>query len=106
MRTPSALSQKRIRWVMRAMAPRRGCANSSALREELEDLRGVVGEARALAAHEGHVPAVRPALEAIDHVREARGALGEVGRVDLRDVAEAHDLGPGPGARDQRLHLL
>jgi methyl-accepting chemotaxis protein len=36
-----------------------------------EKLRGVVGEPRALAAHERHVPRVRPALEAVDHVGEA-----------------------------------
>ena len=37
----------------------------------LENLRGVVGEPRALAAHERHVARVRPALEAVDHVGEA-----------------------------------
>jgi methyl-accepting chemotaxis protein-1 (serine sensor receptor) len=36
----------------------------------LQDLPGVVGEPRALAAEQRHVPGVVPALEAIDHVRE------------------------------------
>ena len=49
---------------------------------------------------------MRPAAEAVDDVGQARGGLREVGRVDLRDVAEAHDLGARAGARDQRLHLL
>jgi len=37
----------------------------------LEDLSGVVGEARALPAQQRHVPGMVPALEAIDHVGEA-----------------------------------
>src|SRR3954471_21505250 len=72
----------------------------------LQGFCGVVGEARALAARERDVPGVRPVLHAVDHVGEARAALGEVGRVDLRDVAEADDLGAGARARDERLHLL
>jgi len=40
-------------------------------RPGLQDLGRVVREPRPLAAHEGHVPGVRPSLEAIDHVGEA-----------------------------------
>src|SRR5581483_2499560 len=72
----------------------------------LQDVGGVIGEPGALAARERDVPRVRPALHAVDDVGEARAALGQVRRVDLRDVAEAHDLGSRPRARDQRLHLL
>src|SRR5215471_21705212 len=72
----------------------------------LQRFGGVVGEPRALAALQGDVPRVRPALHAVDDVGEARAALGQVRRVDLRDVAQAYDLGAGPRARDQRLHLL
>ena len=72
----------------------------------LQHLGRVVGEPRALAALQRHVAAVRPALEAVDHIGQAGAALGQVGRVDLRDVAEADDLGARAGARDQRLHLL
>src|SRR5258708_11637867 len=36
----------------------------------------------------------------------SRAAFGEVRRVDLRQVAQADDLGAGAGPRDQRLHLL
>mmetsp|Transcript_6769 Transcript_6769/g.28486 ORF Transcript_6769/g.28486 Transcript_6769/m.28486 type:complete len:567 (-) Transcript_6769:681-2381(-) len=50
--------------------------------------------------------AVGPALEAVDREGQARTALGQVGRVDLREVAQADDLGARAGARDQRLHLL
>ena len=66
----------------------------------------MIGQPRALAALQRHVAGVQPALEAVDDVGHARAPLGEVGRVDLRDVAEADDLGAGAGARDQRLHLL
>src|SRR5581483_5575755 len=72
----------------------------------LQDVGGAIREPRALAARERDVPRVRPALHAIDDVGEARAALGQVRRVDLRDVAQAHDLGSRPRARDQRLHLL
>ena len=49
---------------------------------------------------------MRPALEAAHDEGEARGGLGEVGGVDLRDVAQAHDLGAGARAGDERAHLL
>ena len=39
-------------------------------------------------------------------IGQARAAFGQVGRVDLRQVAQADDLGARAGARDQRLHLL
>jgi hypothetical protein len=55
----------------------------------------VIGQARTLAARQGDVAAVGPALEAVDHIRQAAGTFGEVRRVDLRDVAEAKDLGAG-----------
>jgi phosphate/sulfate permease len=51
-------------------------------------------------------PLWRPALEAVDHIGQAARAFGQVRRVDLRDVAQAQDLGAGTGARDQGLHLL
>src|SRR5689334_121767 len=71
----------------------------------LQDFRRVVGETRTLAARERDVAAVRPALEAIDDIGQAGAALGQVRRVDLRDIAQADDLGAGPGPGDQRLHL-
>src|SRR5665213_1466866 len=71
-----------------------------------ENLRCVIGEPRALAARQRDVPRMRPSLEAVDDIREPGAPFGEVGRVDLRDIAEAHDLGAGSGACDQRLHLL
>src|SRR5579864_9356684 len=72
----------------------------------LKDVRGVVGEPRALTAHQRHMPGMGPAAEAVHGVGEAGGHLGEIGAVDLRDVAETGELGTGTGARDQRLHLL
>src|SRR6185437_11787152 len=72
----------------------------------LEHVGGEVGEPRALPAHQRDVPGVGPAAEAVDGVGESGGHLREVRGVDLRDVAEAGELGAGPGARDQRLHLL
>jgi propionyl-CoA synthetase len=67
---------------------------------------GEVRQPRALAARQRHMAAVRPALEAVDRIGQARRAFGEVGRVDLRQVAQADDLGARAGAGDQRLHLL
>src|SRR5688500_738400 len=72
----------------------------------LQHVRRVVGQARAFAACQGHVARMRPALEAVDRERETRAAFAQVRRVDLRQVAQADDLGAGSGARDQRLHLL
>src|SRR5882672_6697379 len=72
----------------------------------LQRFGGVVGEARALAALQGHVPRMRPAFHAVDDVGQSGAALGEVGGVDLRDVAQAYHLGAGAGAGDQGLHLL
>src|SRR5882672_698417 len=72
----------------------------------LQHVGGVVRQARALAARQRDMPGVRPVLHAVDDVGEAGAAFGEVGRVDLRDVAQAHHLGAGAGARHQRLHLL
>src|SRR6266850_1606375 len=77
-------------------------------REDLLDILqrfgGVVGEARALAPLEGHVARMRPPLHAIHDIGETGAALGEVGRVDLRDIAQADDLGARPGAGDEGLH--
>src|SRR5690349_5687301 len=53
----------------------------------LQRFGGVVGEARALAALQGDVPGVRPALHAVHDVGQPRAAFGEIGGVDLRDVA-------------------
>src|SRR5665213_4534589 len=82
-----------------AGATRGACAAS-------ENLRCVIGEPRALAARQRDMPRMHPSLEAVDDIRETGASFGEVGRVDLRDIAEAHDLGAGTCARDQRLHLL
>src|SRR5690348_17583322 len=49
---------------------------------------------------------MRPSLEAIHRVSQAGRRLREIGRINLLDIAEAHDLGAGARARDQRLHLL
>src|SRR5258705_13433568 len=72
----------------------------------LQRFGGVVGEARALAPLESDVARMRPAFHAIDDIRQSRAALREVRRVDLRDIAQADDLGARPGAGDQGLHLL
>src|SRR5437762_2406515 len=72
----------------------------------LEDVRGEIGEPRALPAHQGDMPGMRPAAEAIHGIGETGGHLRKVGRIDLGDVAEAGELGAGAGAGDQRLHLL
>src|SRR5688572_23340432 len=71
-----------------------------------ERFGGEIGKPRALAAHQRDVARVLPAAEAVDDVGQSGRRLGEVGRVDLRDVAEAHELGAGPCARDESLHLL
>src|SRR6266850_2770652 len=78
----------------------------TATRRASKNFGSVVGQPRSLAAHEGHVAAMRPTLEAIDDVGQSGTALGEIGRVDLGNVSETYDLGAGPGAGDQRLHLL
>src|SRR3977135_1211859 len=75
-------------------------------RTPLEDVRGEIGEPRALPAHQGDVSGMRPAAEAIHDIRETRGHLRKVGRIDLGDVAEAGELGAGAGAGGQCLHLL
>ena len=49
---------------------------------------------------------MRPALEAVNRIGQPRAALGQIRRIDLRQVAEAHDLRARTGARDQGLHLL
>src|SRR2546429_462052 len=72
----------------------------------LEDVRGEIGEPRALPAHQGDMPGMRPAAEAIHGIGETGGHLRKVGRIDLGDVAEAGELGARAGAGDQRLHLL
>src|ERR1700719_3151766 len=77
---------------------RSGSTNPSSRRARLQDFRRVVGEPRALAARQGHMTAVRPALEAVDDIGEPGAALGKVRRVDLGDVAEAYDLGARSGA--------
>src|SRR5438477_3212967 len=72
----------------------RPTARGRSLFRILQGFGGVVGEARALAALQGHVPRVRPALHAVHDVGQSGAALGEVGGVDLRDVAQAyHQIG-------------
>src|SRR5262245_39947694 len=61
--------------------------------QKSERFRGVVRQSGTLPARERDVARVGPALHAVDDEGEAGTALSEVGRVDLRDVAEAHDLG-------------
>src|SRR6185437_13856475 len=53
----------------------------------------VIGEPRALATRQRDVSRTLPALHAVDDIGEPRASLGEIRRVDLRDVAEADDLG-------------
>src|SRR5260221_12882339 len=72
----------------------------------LQRFGGVVGEARAFAPLEGHVARMRPPLHAVHDIGETGAALREGRRVDLRDIAQADDLGARPGAGDQGLHLL
>src|SRR5882762_10217060 len=72
----------------------------------LQGFGGVVGAPRTLAALQGHVPRVRPAFHAVHDIGQAGAALGEIGGIDLRDVAQAHDLGAGARAGDKGLHLL
>src|SRR6185437_17034718 len=49
---------------------------------------------------------MRPAAEAVYCIGEAGSRLREVGGIDLRHVAEAGELGAGPGPGDEGLHLL
>src|SRR5579883_3619046 len=80
--------------------------NSRSSDMALERLGRKIRQSRALAAAQGNVRGMRPALETVHGVSQARRGLREVGRVDLLDVAEADDLGAGARAGDQRLHLL
>src|SRR5882724_11092199 len=84
----------------------RPTARGRSLFRILQRFGGVVGEARALAALQRHMPRVRPAFHAVHDVGQAGAALGEVRGVDLRDVAETYDLRSRPGPRDKGLHLL
>src|SRR5688572_2960779 len=52
--------------------------SSPNLSPALQGFGGVIGEARALAAHERDVTAVGPAFHAVDYVGEAGAAFGEV----------------------------
>jgi ABC-type transporter Mla subunit MlaD len=56
--------------VSRFQLPQAGAAEGAPAPAS-ENLGRVIGETRSLAAHEGHVPRVRPALEAIHHVGQA-----------------------------------
>lgn len=47
-----------------------------------------------------------PSLKAFYHIGKTRTAFRQVRRIDLRDIAEAHDLGPRASACDERLHLF
>src|SRR6187455_385706 len=82
-----------------ALAPEFGLGPS-------EGVRGEIRQAGALAAHQRDVTGMRPAAEPVDDVSQARRGLGEVRGVDLRNIAQADDLGSRARARDQRLHLL
>jgi hypothetical protein len=72
----------------------------------LQNLSRVIRQPRALAAHQRHMPAVIPALEAINNVSQPRTPLREIRRIDLRDIPQAHHFRARPRPRDQRLHLL
>src|SRR5882757_2481694 len=72
----------------------------------LHDVRGEIRKPGPLAAHQGDVTGVRPAAEPIYSISQARCHFREIGRVDLRDIAQACDLGAGPRTGHQRLHLL
>ena len=52
------------------------------------------------------MPRMFPAFETVDDISQSRRTFGEIGRINLRNIAEAHDLGAGAGAGDERLHLL
>src|SRR5213082_496432 len=84
----------------------RPTARGRSLFRILQRFGGVVGEARALAALQRHVPGMRPAFHAVHDIGQAGAALGEVRGIDLRDVAQAHHFGAGAGAGDEGLHLL
>src|SRR5262245_48789876 len=84
----------------------RGLVAAFALAGSLQDIRGVVGQAGALPAHQRDMSGMRPAAEGSDHVSEARRRLGEVRGIDLRDVAQADECRPWSGAGHHRLHLL
>ena len=47
-----------------------------------------------------------PSLKALYHIGKTGTAFRQVRRIDLRDIAEAHDFGPRAGACDERLHLF
>ena len=47
-----------------------------------------------------------PAVETVDDISESTTGLGEIGRVNLRDVAEADNLGARTRASDESLHLF
>src|SRR3546814_7787911 len=63
----------------------------------LQHLGSVIRQPRPLAASQRDVRAVGPVLESVHGVGQAGRGLGEIGRVDLLDVAQAHDLGARAG---------
>jgi hypothetical protein len=73
-------------------------------RNGLQHFARVIGQAGTLAARQGDVAAVRPALEAVDHIGQAARAFGQVRRVDLRDVTETQDLRAENKHRGQVCH--
>src|SRR6478752_5940836 len=84
-----------------APAPTHTHRGSATPIEALQDFRGVVRQARTLAAAQRDVRAVRPVLEAVHRVGQAGGRFRQVRRIDLLDVAHADDLRAGARARDQ-----
>ena len=68
--------------------------------------RSKISETGTFTAYQSDMTIVGPALEAVDNVSQTGTAFGQVGRVDLRDIAETNDLGPGAGTRNQGFHLL
>ncbi len=60
----------------------------------LQNLGGVIGQARAFAAGQGDCGGMTPSLEAFDHVSEPGGAFRQIRRVNLGDIAETDNFCP------------
>lgn len=63
----------------------------------LQHFRCEIRKARAFAAPQRDVCAVRPMLESIHGVGQTGGRFGQVGGVDLLHISQADHLGPRTG---------
>src|SRR5690625_7694730 len=72
----------------------------------LKSAVGKICQAGSFALLQGDVSCMRPVFKTINDIGQARAALGQIRRVNLSQVAQANNLGPGSSTGDECFHLL